>query len=294
MLSSMAAPGWRLFFVALVSFAASRAAHADAVCVPGPPVRPIAGAPAFTVFADCTGEKGQRLGIAVALSDATPPTRAKLDRFLRAFYAQVRRTMGRALPRKVELCVYRAGTTAWAPDFLGCIRRGYENELTEGTADDDDDEPAIENHAPLTPAEEVQRVQGLFGARPRLVHVVGDEPHHAMKVDYELRGARPTFVDAALAFFSVATRVYPAPTSLVTLDFTATWRGAAVLRVRVPDERAFLTMDPWAMRERLSAAGIVLDPTRPRSAAQTPRLERELRDALGRLPRDDVHDATTP
>src|ERR1700746_2791104 len=75
---------------------------APPTCTPGPPVRPVAGARTFRVFASCVGKDGDWLAIALALTETTPPTRAATDRLLRALYAQVRRTMGRSFARRVE------------------------------------------------------------------------------------------------------------------------------------------------------------------------------------------------
>jgi hypothetical protein len=270
-------------------FACLAIARADvppSTCIPGPRVRAVAGMPAFSVFADCRSKDGKSLGVAMALADGKLPMRTQLDTLLRALYAQVRSAMGRKLPPRVEVCVYPHGTAAWSAEFLACIRLGFENEEAEGNApSDDDDEPQIENHAPFTPAEEVRRMQSLF---PRgRVQVSGDEQRHTLKVVYDF-DAPPAFVDAALAFFAVATRVYPATTSLVTLDFVGMRQGKVVLRVRVADERTFLAMGPWPMRERLSQAGIALDPKRARTPAQTKVLEAELRAAIEKLPKADV------
>jgi hypothetical protein len=60
--------------------------------------------------------------------------------------------------------------------------------------------------------------------------------------------------EAIAAFLDVAWTFYPATTDLKSLEFDGLWRDRLALKVELPDEAAFLAMNPWPLRERLEVA----------------------------------------
>src|SRR5207244_241048 len=142
---------------------------------------------------------------------------------------------------------------------------GEEPEEEEG-----EEEEEVDNRAPLLPAEEIRRLTPLVAKgfpakrRPRLS---ANLAKHELRVvfPYLARGSdrfadHVSYAEGATAFFTVAAYFYPVTTELVALDFIGQWKGKTVLHVHVADQRTFLSMDPWPMRERLLQAGISLDP----------------------------------
>jgi hypothetical protein len=66
------------------------------------------------------------------------------------------------------------------------------------------------------------------------------------------------------------------------------WRGKPALTVRVADLDAFLSMDPWPIRERMTSAGIPTGPNDARTPEQNAALAKEYTTALARLPKGSV------
>jgi hypothetical protein len=225
----------------------------------------------FEIFESCEWPEHTRLAIGVRVPSSPPAGRTQVRTLLEHLWAQARSGMGDHFPWRVQICVFdRPG--GWSPDFLGCLTRGTEPPAEgEEIEDGGEEAPDLENHARFSPAEEGQRVEALLaggfpGARKPRVTV--DEAQHRLTVTYpylqpgtDLWQSHLTCAEVVAAFLQVAWTFYPATTDLTSLEFDGVSGDGLALRVELPDQVAFLAMDPWPLRERLgSRAPVDLEP----------------------------------
>jgi hypothetical protein len=206
----------------------------------------------FKVFENCVWPHDQRVAIGVHLDGGPVPSRSRVQALLEDLWAQARAGLGERFPRVVQICVFqRPG--GWSPDFVGCLNRGFEpaGEEDEG-ADAGEERPELQNHAPFSPDEEARRIEAAlsthWAARAAPRTSVNDAKHE-LTVRFEW-AARPGCNEVLSAFFELAWTFYPTTTQLGALRVESVWKGKALLSAHVADEKAFLAMDPWPLRQK--------------------------------------------
>jgi hypothetical protein len=252
---------------------------------PGPELHATEELLAFDVTHDCLFPGNSRLEIALNLRQKDRPRRAQVDALLRDLFQQMRAAAGTRVPELTHICVFAAGTVEWK-DPYGCL----EFEADEGP----EGELAVRLDLPFEPDEwaktfAASHTEGFIGSiRPR-VTVDGARSELTIVYPYVEKGTdrwatRLTVPGAVIPFFPLLYDFYPPRTELETFVFVGTWKGKPVLTVRVADLKAFLSMDPWPIRERMAQARIPIDPDAERTAEQNATLGREYTEALAKLP----------
>lgn len=245
---------------------------------PGPELRVTDASLPFDVTHDCMFPGHARLEITVNWRTAERPRRAQVDALLRGLFSQVRSVTGAGMPDLTHICVFPAGTSN-GEDPYGCLQ--FEAD------DGPQGEFAVQVDLPFEAGEWARtlaesRSRGL--TRSERPQVTVDEPSARLAVTVPF--AEPVTVGrAAVHLFSWLFDFYPPKTEVQAIVLAGVYQGKTVLEVRVADLRAFLSMDPWAIRERMAALGIPIEPGAARTAEQEAVLEKEYVRALAKLPK---------
>jgi Cytochrome C oxidase, cbb3-type, subunit III len=251
---------------------------------PGPTLHPTSGLP-FEVTHDCMFPGNDRLEVVLNVQQPQRPARTQVDVLLRDLLAQVRSATGDRMPELTHISALSSdGKTSYGRLELDADE-GPEGELS------------VMLQIPFEPSEWATRfatshARGFLAVRPS---AAVDASGTAIAITFPFVEAgtdawsrRVTLAHAAIRLFPWLFDFYPPRTDLQAVTFTGIWRGRPVLTVRIADLRTFLTMDPWAIRERMAAAGIPIDPEAARTPAQEEALAAEYLRALAKLPKGSV------
>jgi mono/diheme cytochrome c family protein len=252
---------------------------------PGPTLRATGSGLLFEVTHDCMFPGNDRLEVVLNVQQPQRPSRTQVDALLRDLLAQVRSATGDRMPELTHISALSSdGKTSYGRLELDADE-GPEGEL------------AVMLQIPFEPSEwatmfAASHARGFLTVRPS---AAVDASGTAIAVTFPFVEAgtddwsrRVTLAHAAIRLFPWLFDFYPPRTDLQAVTFTGIWRGRPVLTVRIADLRAFLTMDPWAIRERMAAARIPIDPEAARTPAQEEALAAEYLRALSKLPKGSV------
>jgi hypothetical protein len=259
---------------------------------PGPELRADAGALFITLF-NCLWPSHQRMEMSVALTRRAK--RKDVEGLLHGLWKDLEARMGKDFPETAKLCVFAPGSGI-SDTPLGCIRKGYEPEGEPG-----EEEADLRIDMRPEPAELAEELTHAFGKRfvgshrPRATF---DQARAEITMAYpyldggtDRWSAKPSYVDVVLPFFAVAWEFYPPKSEVSALTFVGASNGKTLLRVHLRDLKAFLAMDPWAVRQRLGEGHVPYSLGAlgaPRTPEQSATLRREFEAALAKLPAGSV------
>jgi mono/diheme cytochrome c family protein len=253
---------------------------------PGPVLHPTAGGLPFDVTHDCMYPGNDQLEVVLNVQGERRPGRAGVDALLRDLLEQVQHATGSRMPELTHI-------TALSSDGATPYGR-LEFDADEG--------PQGElGVLLLVPYEPGAWAESFTAAHARWVPANGkpevtvDASGRELVVTTPLvdpeddRGAsHVSLADAAVQLFPWLFDFYPPRTEVQGITLRGTRQGKPVLEIHVTDLHAFLSMDPWPVRERMAAAGIPIEPQASRTPAQQRALGQEYARALARLPEGSV------
>lgn len=252
---------------------------------PGPTLHATGSGLPFEVTHDCMFPGNDRLEVVVNVQQPQRPERTQVDALLRELLAQVRSATGDRMPELTHISALSSdGKTSYGRLELDADE-GPEGELS------------VMVQIPFEPSEwattfATSHARGFLTIRPS---AAVDASGTAIAISFPFVQAgtdawspRVTLAHAAIRLFPWLFDFYPPRTDLQAVTFTGIWKGRPVLTVHVADLRTFLTMDPWAIRERMAAAGIPIEPDAARTPAQEETLATEYLRALAKLPKGSV------
>ena len=248
---------------------------------PGPELHVVDGGLPFDVTHDCMFPAHARLEITANLRQTDRPRRAQVDALLRELLAQVKHAEGDGMPELTHICVFARGTTSGEGAY-GCLQL----EADEGPQG----ELAVQVDLPFEAEEWARtfaeaRTRNWTGSLRPTVRIDAVSGRIEVVYPFDALGQTVTVAQAAVHLFPWLFDFYPPRTELQAITVVGVAKGKTVLEIRVADLTTFLAMDPWAIRERMAAAGIPIEPGAARSPAQEAVLEAEYVRALAKLPR---------